>query len=810
MTLRAVVLGVLLGLFVVGATYFNDQVIRQTYLIGNHLPAIVFGAGLLIVLVLNPLLGVVGLRRLGAAEVAVVVALGLAVCGWPGSNLLRYFSGVVSKPAVVEGTKPAWKSQAVMSYLPGGSALLAEGYVTDWPAFTEALRGGVRAGEGAGRTLEEAARARIIERLASPTRRALLAGAGRGAAGDERRIVLTGVNDVLRQRGVYEERFAPLVGSVPEGSQSEWTDSQVQHVNRALLTAAFPRLVRPAPAGEGLLLNGGAPSRAVDLIVSGRQTEETLSPLDVPWADWWPVLRLWIGASLLVGLASLCLVVVVHPQWAGRELLPYPTVRFVEEVSANDGGGWLPNVARHNLFWLGFVLVIAAHTLNGLNVWFPLVPTFVRTLGFHGLGDLFPNARRVPGSWGMLGPTIYFTVIGFGFLIPTRVSFSLGLSSIAWLAFGAFLLGVGLPLEEKRFDPGSRAVAMRAGSYIGLTLMILYYGRRYYWGVAKGTVGLMRSSVEVPRESIWAARLMVLCLIACVGLISHYGGLSLPFAVLLVVGLMIVQLVLTRVNVETGLFYAQPDFLVGVLLAGIFGVTVIGPEALIVLTLASVVLMADPREAVAPYLANGLRMSQRVGGASVKRAAWALAAMLTLGLIVGLVTTLTIQYNLGLNPHDAFANRDMPAQTFDNASRALADMSAARVLGEATGRGGWEAILGPEPERGVLPWMALGVTLVLVCGAARVRLPWWPIHPVLFIVWGTYPMSHFAFSFLLAAVTKWAVVRLGGIRAFHAAMPLMIGFIAAELLAVLGWSVVGAIYYAATGLTPLNYRIFPS
>ena len=109
MTWRGILLGVLLGLFVASFTYFNDHVVAQTFLIGNHLPAIVFGSALVVLLVVNPALRALGslIEGRGAAahaetpgwrwgfsagEIAVAMALGLAVCAWPGSNLLRYFT----------------------------------------------------------------------------------------------------------------------------------------------------------------------------------------------------------------------------------------------------------------------------------------------------------------------------------------------------------------------------------------------------------------------------------------------------------------------------------------------------------------------------------------------------------------------------------------------------------------------------------------------------------------------------------------------------------------------------------------------
>jgi hypothetical protein len=272
---------------------------------------------------------------------------------------------------------------------------------------------------------------------------------------------------------------------------------------------------------------------------------------------------------------------------------------------------------------------------------------------------------------------------------------------------------------------------------------------------------------------------------------------------------MMIFLVLTRINVETGLFYAQPDWLPGVVLAGLFGARGLGVEAMIVLTLASVILVADPREAVAPYLANGLRMTRSIGGVPTGRAAGLLGGMLVIGLVTATVVTLWLQYNHGLNPDDTWSNRMLPHDSFQLAVRSIGVLDARGELADAARVTGLDHFANANPEPGVVAWTAVGVGLVLLVAAARLRLPWWPIHPVLFVVWGTYPANHFAFSFLLAALAKAATIRIGGARAVAIVKPAAVGMIAGELLAVVAWSAVGTVYYFVTNETPLSYRIYP-
>ena len=145
MSLRAVIVGLVLGAGLCAFTYFNDFVIRQTMLVGNFFPFSVFGGLLLTLLLVNPLLGRRGRRwPLTAAELAVITGILLAACSWPGSNFGRYVGTLWTMPNHWQQTRPDWHAQHVMSYLPGGSAEIGQGHVQDWPALLDFIDAGGR------------------------------------------------------------------------------------------------------------------------------------------------------------------------------------------------------------------------------------------------------------------------------------------------------------------------------------------------------------------------------------------------------------------------------------------------------------------------------------------------------------------------------------------------------------------------------------------------------------------------------------------------------------------------------------------
>jgi len=98
---------------------------------------------------------------------------------------------------------------------------------------------------------------------------------------------------------------------------------------------------------------------------------------------------------------------------------------------------------------------------------------------------------------------------------------------------------------------------------------------------------------------------------------------------------------------------------------------------------------------------------------------------------------------------------------------------------------------------------------VIVFSILRLRLPWWPLHPMLFLLWATWPMVVISHSFLLGWAIKKTVVRFGGSSLVRKLKPLMVGIIAGEVAGAFFCMLAGIIYYICTGEKQLSYRFIP-
>ncbi len=566
---------------------------------------------------------------------------------------------------------------------------------------------------------------------------------------------------------------------------------------------------REMPNVTDTLVAGVEPTTFTTMVDGEEKIEQrqVLSVGNVPWAAWWPVLRTWGGLVLLLGLASVCLGVIVHPQWSRFEKLPYPLVRLIEELTkpkqatdnllpaANSGGdigGGRPAILTNRLFWLGLGGVAAIHGVNGLDAWLGSGGgTFLPLkYNFGPLRELLPNAARAHGSTEQFMPQIFFSVVAFTFFIRGDVSFSVGVSSLVWVALGAVFIANGEPLGNNPIETDGGTL-LRAGAYLGFAAMLLYLGRRYYGQIAASALWLRKRDPE-QRSGVWAARGLAICLAGMVWMLARYVGLDWRLG-LIVVGLVLVMLlILARLSAETGMFYLEPNWMPLVVLSAILGFEGMGPAAFLGVALFSVVITGAPREPLMGYVVNALHLSggiRRGGGR-------------------GGDTGAGVRGHACAGPHlwpEPARRLGEPRPPRPAVQRPGPTPRRGRRCGETrqhdrlgqrgplrrrtAGRGGDRLVVGRGGVGGGLCARSVAPRLVADPPGVVSRVGW---------------------SFLIGWAIRQAVIRLGGVKAFQATLPLAVGAIAGELLAALGWQTCGVVYFFVTGQTPSAFLILPN
>jgi len=528
----------------------------------------------------------------------------------------------------------------------------------------------------------------------------------------------------------------------------------------------------------------------------------------VPWDRWARPLSTWLPIIILIAIGVICMSLMIHSQWSRRERLRYPIASFANALIEEGPDGGISPVFRNKLFWLGLAVVLTIRIINGIQAWYPGFINIPLEFDFRNpISQKWPTFTSAGGGYG--GALVYIrlfpTAVAFAFFLSSDVALSLGLSQWFFVFITMALVSKGIQLDSEFFSGGAGTWQL-FGSYVGMGLLLLFIGRRYYGQLLRQALTFVRQP-EVESSAAWACRIFILSVAGVTAILTALG-LNWPFALLTVLMILLMFLVVARINAESGLFFVQPSWLPLGALLGIFGAAAMGPKAIVIVALVSAVLVIDPRECTMPFIVNALKISEDAG-ARPSRIGWSAIVLFVVALIVATPVILTNQYNSSEPRSDKWQFKEVPKLPFDAAVREMTKLSLADELQKSEQMSTWQRIRNMNVDPKFLIFGGSGLLLVLAFSFLRLRFAWWPLHPVMFLVWGTWTMSRFSHSFLLGWLIKTAVTKLGGGTKHRQVMNLMIGIIAGDLLGGIVFMIVGVIYYKLTGMIPKKYMIFP-
>jgi hypothetical protein len=526
----------------------------------------------------------------------------------------------------------------------------------------------------------------------------------------------------------------------------------------------------------------------------------------VPWQAWARPMLTWVP---MVVLASLCMVgmaLVVHRQWSSYEHLQYPIAAFTTSLLERDEGRAFGPMLRQQAFWVGFGLMFLIRLNNGLYQWFPdyLVPVQM-TYGLWAFGAKWPELYRNPWAWGLLRLEVFPLVIAFAFFLNSEISLTLGMSQILWACVCIPMVGAGISVNTD-YDIGGWQGWHRAGSYTAFTLMLLYAGRHFYWQTLRQALTRWRGHGE-DAGAIWGWRLFVLTVVGLTALVIRLG-LAWPVAVGTVLLMVMTFLIVARISAETGLFFIQPGWQPFGALMPFFGAYAMGPTSIVISALVCGVLCIDQSQALMPYLTNGLKIGEKLRLGPLPIASSSTALWLA-GIALAIPIVLVASYDFGTPTQYHWSYYRIPTMPFRAGEPALMQLQATGRLDGSECLAGWERLREARPSNAFLWAAGTGFAGVIVFSILRLRVPWWPLHPALFLIWATYPLAAMSNSFLMGWFIKKLSLRFGGNRLVQRLKPFAIGVIGGEICGALVFMLVGAVYFFCTGNKPITYRYFP-
>ncbi|MCK5850478.1 MAG: hypothetical protein KAH23_06140 [Kiritimatiellae bacterium] len=547
-----------------------------------------------------------------------------------------------------------------------------------------------------------------------------------------------------------------------------------------------------------LLANGGKYSEEVVenyVTAMGNQdlpksmTELRVSIKQVPWGAWRQPLIIWGGIIVCIFVGVISLSVVVHRQWAEKERIRYPIAELATSLLRQDEKGY-PAIFRNRIFWLGVAIPLALRVINGLYLWFPQSIEIPLSLDFSALGAKFPLLMKTSGANYMTNLMIYPACLGLTYMLASDIGFSLSISNIVSVLVLFTMFNLGVDTKGSGMT-GGIIQWQNFGSFLAMAVMLIYIGRRYYWLTLKEAVSFRRQE-ETEISGVWACRVFIVCMAGATAIITAIG-LDWHMSIIAVSLVMLLFFVCARLNAECGTFFFAPAWNIPAVLVGLFGLSVMGPKAVIILGLIMYILTIDPFECLMPYVVNGLKttsdMSIKVGRVGI-----VLVIALLITLAVTIPTALWADY---YRPAEMRRGWDT-CNVYDAAATTTTQLTLSGELEKVKNYSSWDRLKRMRPNKTFLFSMGIGFFLLIACSAMRLRYTWWPFHPVLILVFGAGLLAKFCFSFFLGWLIKITVSKFGGAKKYIELKPMMIGVIVGDLSGGFLIMFVSWIYYAVT------------
>jgi len=512
----------------------------------------------------------------------------------------------------------------------------------------------------------------------------------------------------------------------------------------------------------------------------------------IPWISWLPVLGVWSVFILASYFVMICLMRLFGRQWVVNERVTFPMLRTPQIMGKALDDGQSGQLWTNRFLLWGLALALCLHAVNGLSKYYPVIPE-IPTLILAG--KYFPKFGLFSG-FHKLKLAIVPAFIGFAFLTTRQISFSLwGFHILAGLLFGLlYVLGWQLPEAAlgTTFGPdlARPEAAQTIGAYVIFFIFLVWLARHHLkevWicsvrPVCAPFISGAPESAEAPKEwtpPIWPLWGTVLGLLF-LAVWCWYFGLP-PLAALLLPGaFFIVMLVTARAVCQGGIPFltltaAPSDGLTGLFGSGFFGSAGIAATAVM-----QKVLFLDVKDSVMPTLFHSCKVSER----SIKRrmVIGALGLSLVLAVAAGFAVMLMLCHKYGIRE----LNLDWATQTV------IANYeSAQRLVDVPTGPNKWMIIYSSAG--------AVVMGLLIFC---YYRFPWWPLHPIGYLVCYSDTLKILWFSMFLGWLCNHLCLHYGGTKLYNKLRFLFVGLILGDFLS-------GGFFAALGAWTRTVYNVFP-
>ncbi len=506
-----------------------------------------------------------------------------------------------------------------------------------------------------------------------------------------------------------------------------------------------------------------------------------VNPARVPWGVWLKPMLFWAPLMLSFLLFSVSFGFIIYRQWAHRELAPFPLAQFAADlVRKRDDRAW-PDVFYQPLFWMGFGLIAFIFGCNGLHALYEKMIEVPTGYSYYSLSNTFEFLKYSQEGYSLLRGTLYFTIIAAAVLLPSEISFT------AWFTWPVMITATYFYYVQtgERFQH-HHASMTATGAWWAMALLMIYTGRSFYLALLKRALGLP-SKESVDSLSLWMGRLFLLSA-ACFLLVLWRLGVPGDLAVLYLIATLVTFLVLSRLVVEMGIIWTPLSgggsspllFLLTVL-----GQSTVGVKAFALLSIIRSLTLPVNISALVlpPAVANALAAEHRLTRRNAAAPAVLPFLLVMLALACGTLIWLGYSYQSERDDlHARFGLNDLQQDARQIGALVGSSKLDAPGLRQAltTATPFAERWAQFEPAQNFGSFFLVGFLLVTATGFLRLKLPRFPLHPLPFVLFGSWLMSRYWLSFFIGWLIKTALLKIGGGKLFERSRPFFTGIVVGQ------------------------------
>ncbi|MFC1718258.1 DUF6785 family protein [Candidatus Poribacteria bacterium] len=488
----------------------------------------------------------------------------------------------------------------------------------------------------------------------------------------------------------------------------------------------------------------------------------------VPWGAWLKPLIAWSAFALVIYFVMFCLCVILRKQWVERERLSFALAQLPAEMAQSD---LRVNLLSSKVMWLSAILPVGLHTLNGLHGYFPAVPRIPLYPGY--------SLRFAEKPWAVLNGiefSIFFTIIGFAYLIPTEVSFSIWFFYLFYKVQGVALNTLGVSIGET-----TAAYRQGMGAYLVMIVYIFWLGKEHLTDVFHKAFH-PKSDVDDSDEPIpyrWAV-LGAISGMAVATVMCNAVGISLWVSIVILLAFFTIVTVLSWLISSAGLIFAEQMFLPSEYIQAIAGSSPINPSGWTMLAIQGAITH-DMLAIMMPNIMNSFKLSD-YGMLKRRSLTAAIAIAIPVGLLVSYYSYFRVTYHYGGLNLEHYCYISASQNFFHRSASAIQYSTNTNFL--------------------ELFFMLAGAGFMGFMLFMRYRFIWWPLHPAGYLMHLTWIAGVVWFSFFIGWIAKHFVLKYGGVGEYRRLRPVFLG-------AVIGESLIGCIWVIVNMFARVGYSILP-